>query len=46
MVESSNIENLEINIHGEKVSHLLFTDDLVLLVDDLGEAKQMLGNKK
>lgn len=40
MFKNSNIENLGINIHGKKLNHLCFADDIVLVTDDLGEAKE------
>lgn len=42
MFKSPNIENLKINIDGEKLSHFRITDDKVLVADDLEGAKQML----
>lgn len=42
MFKRTNIENLGININGEKLSHLRFADDLILITDDLKEAQEML----
>ena len=42
MFKRTNIENLGININGEKLSHLRFADDLVLFADNFKDAKEML----
>lgn len=35
-------ENRGVNIDGEKLTHLRFADDIVLITDNIGEAKQMI----
>lgn len=42
MFKRIKIENYGININGEKLSHLRFADDLVLVADGFGKAKDML----
>jgi len=42
MFKRTNIENLDININGEKLSHLRFADDLILITNDLKEAQEMM----
>lgn len=42
MFTRTNIENLGINIIGEKLSHLRFADDLILITNDLKEAQEMM----
>jgi len=42
MFKRTNIENLGINIKGEKHSHLRFAYDLILIINDLKEAQKMM----
>ncbi|KAH1028359.1 hypothetical protein HUJ05_001719 [Dendroctonus ponderosae] len=41
-VQTDNIENLGININGEKLSHLRFANDLILITNDFKEAQEMM----
>lgn len=48
MCKKINWESMGINIDGEKISHLRFADDIVLISEDVREAQNMLNilNKK
>ena len=41
-MKSLSWENRGINIDGERLTHLRFADDIVLISDNIGNAKQML----
>lgn len=41
MFKRTEIKNLDVNINGEKLGHLRFADDLVLITENFG-AKEML----
>lgn len=42
MFKGTKIENLGINISGEKFRHLRFADHLILMTDDFQKADEML----
>lgn len=44
MLNKINWDNIGINIDGEKLNHLCFADDIVLITDNMPEAQTMMQN--
>lgn len=42
MFKQANFDDMGINIDGEKLNHLRFADDILIIADSMHEAKQML----
>lgn len=41
-VQEDYWESLEINIYGEKINHLRFADNIVLILEDVKESQNIL----